>query len=192
MFFKGTKKRPNTQKIAHELDSIGANYNAFTGEEYTGFYIKCAKTKIETSLDILSDMILNSLFLEKEIEKEKGVIIEEINMYEDLPQKQITDITKYHLYGDTPLGRSTLGTKDIIKSVKRDNFTNYKKSHYTASNSFLVIAGSYNDKKAKKLVSELFLGLNKNKSPKYEKAKKISDKKSVYLKYKKNKIHNNI
>ncbi len=185
MFFKGTKKRPNTQKIAHELDSIGASYNAFTAEEYTGFYIKCAKTKISISLDILADMLSNSLFVKEEIEKEKGVIVEEINMYEDLPQKQISDITKYHLYGNTPLGRSTLGTKKIVKSFDRNNFTNYLQDHYTSANSILVIAGSYDDKKTKKLVNELFSGFNKNKSPKYETARKIPDEKSVCLKYKK-------
>lgn len=185
MFFKGTKKRPNTQKIAYELDSIGANYNAFTSEEYTGFYIKCAKTKIDKSLDILSDMLNGSLFEEKEINKEKGVIIEEINMYEDLPQKQIIDITKYHLYGNTPLGRSTLGTKEAVKSFTRKDFVKYKHDHYTTSNSILVIAGSYEDKKTQKLVNELFSQFNEKKSPKCEKAKTITNKKSVYLKYKK-------
>jgi predicted Zn-dependent peptidase len=185
MFFKGTKNRPNTQKIAYELDSIGASYNAFTSEEYTGFYIKSAKTKIEKSLDILSDMLNNSLFEEKEISKEKGVIVEEINMYEDLPQKQIIDITKLHLYKNTPLGRSTLGTKQTVKSFTKSDFIKYKNQKYTSSNSVLVIAGNYDDKKTHQIVEKLFTNFNNNKLPNYKKAPKIKNTKSVYIKNKK-------
>ena len=92
MFFKGTYKRPTTQDISHELDSVGANYNAFTSEEETGFHIKVSSDHFGLALDMLSDMLFNSKFDSVEIEREKGVILEEINMYQDIPQRYVFDL----------------------------------------------------------------------------------------------------
>src|SRR3990167_2926225 len=94
MFFNGTKKRPTTLDIAKSLDAVGANYNAFTGEEYTGFYVRAASEHFDLALDILFDMLYNSLFMNAEIEREKGVISEEINMYQDTPQSYISEVAK--------------------------------------------------------------------------------------------------
>lgn len=185
LFFKGTPTRPTAMQISYELDSIGATYNAFTAEEYTGFYICCAKSKFDIAIDILSDMIINSNFEDPEIEKERGVIIEEINMYEDLPQKQIIDITKEHFYGDTPLGRSTLGPKKNILRFNHNDFKKYKSNHYIASNSILSIAGGGDIKTWKRIAEEKFsllpTGKNENPIP----VKNLKNTKSVRLKYKK-------
>ncbi len=185
LFFKGTPSRPSAMQISYELDSIGASYNAFTSEEYTGFYICCAKTKFAQAIDILSDMIINSSFDDPEIDKERGVVIEEINMYEDLPQKQIIDITKEHFYGDTPLGRSTLGPKENINRFKHNDFVSYKNSHYIAENSVLSIAGGGDIKIWKKLAEEKFSYLTSGKIIKADPIKKINNSKSIKVKYKK-------
>lgn len=185
LFFKGTKLRPTTQAIANELDSIGASYNAFTSEEYTGFYVSAAKTKIEKAVDILSDIIINSKFGEAEIEKEKGVIVEEINMYNDLPQKMIIDLTKKHFFGNTPLGRSVLGTKEMVRKFSRLDFIKYKKFHYTSKNSVLVFGGSFKKIKAYKLAKRGFSSLDSIKNKSHKKLRKINKKKSLLIKYKK-------
>ena len=100
MCFKGTVERPNTMVISSELDSIGSQYNAFTSNEYTGYYAKSSPRHLNKILDIVSDIYLNPTFSKNEIEKEKGVIIEEINMYEDIPQKQVHDLFASLLFGD--------------------------------------------------------------------------------------------
>ncbi|MFA5024560.1 MAG: pitrilysin family protein, partial [Patescibacteria group bacterium] len=92
LFFKGTKNRPNTLALSSELDSLGSEYNAFTSKEYTGYWVKVAANKLIPALEIISDMLLNSLFSQEEIEREKGVIIEELNMYEDNPLMHIEDV----------------------------------------------------------------------------------------------------
>lgn len=91
MVFKGTPRRPKATEISRELDSIGAQYNAFTSQEYTGYYAKVDSRHLDTVMDIVSDMYLNPLFDAAEIEKEKGVIVEEIRMYQDMPQAHVQD-----------------------------------------------------------------------------------------------------
>jgi len=142
MFFKGTNKRPNTLDISKELDSVGASYNAFTSEEETGFYVRVPFDHFHLALDILIDMIFNSKFDTEEIEREKGVILEELNMYQDLPQKYIFDLTKELLYGDTPLGRQTVGTKETIRKMTRKDFLNYKNMFYNPNNMVITVAGN--------------------------------------------------
>jgi len=184
MFFKGTTKRPTTSDISYELDSIGASYNAFTSEEYTGFYVQCAKSKIEIAMDILSDILIDSQFNEKDISKEKNVIIEEINMYEDLPQRQIVDITKEHFFGNTPLGRSTLGNKKNIRSFRKKDFIKYLSDHYSTKNSILAIAGGEVNN-IFSISSKYFSNFNKEKFNDYEKIYTKNNKLSVRIKYKK-------
>jgi len=115
MMFKGTTNRPKVTDIGLELDSIGAEYNAFTSKEYTGYYIKCAAEKIDLALDVISDIFQNSKFDAAEIEKEKGVIIEEINMYQDTPARYVGDIFEELIYGDQPLGWHVTGPKEVVK-----------------------------------------------------------------------------
>src|SRR3989338_3464586 len=141
MAFKGTKKRPSAMHISSLIDGIGGEFNAFTGKETTGYYIKAAKNNIEISLDVISDMLQHMLLDEKEIEKEKGVILEEINLYEDMPMRKISDIYEQLMYGDTPMGWDIAGVKDIILSIKKPDFASYMKSLYSADNMTIVVAG---------------------------------------------------
>ncbi|MDD5527376.1 MAG: pitrilysin family protein [Patescibacteria group bacterium] len=155
MFFKGTKKRLGAQKLSSELDALGCEYNAFTAKEYTGYWIKVDSSKIGAALDILSDMLLHSQFSAKEISKERGVIIEEINMYHENPMMYIEDVFESCLYGDTPAGREIAGTKANIKSFKRQNFLNYFNSQYGANSAVLCLAGQV-DEKIQRLAERYF------------------------------------
>ncbi len=145
MFFKGTKKRPNTISISSELDSLGAEFNAFTSKEYTGYWIKIDNSKAGKGMDILSDMLLNSKFSNKEINLEKGVILEEVNMYHDNPMLYIEDIFEDCLYGDNPAGWDTLGTKENISKFSQKDFKDYLSSHYSAEKMFVCLAGNLKD-----------------------------------------------
>ncbi len=147
MFFKGTKKRPNTLKISEVLDSVGGEYNAFTSKEITGFWAKVDKRHYDVALDWICDIFLNSKFDEKEMKKEKGVIIEEVNMYLDTPTAYIGDLWEKLLYGDTPAGRRVIGEKENILSFNRKKVVDYYKSHYSPSNVIVCVAGSIAPKK---------------------------------------------
>lgn len=162
MFFKGTKKRPNTLMIASELDSLGCEFNAFTGKEYTGYWVKAAADKISNALEVLGDMLLNSQFSEEEIEREKGVIIEELNMYEDNPMMHIEDVLETCLFGDTPAGWETIGTKKNIKSFKRQDFIDYFNRQYGSNSGQLVLAGAI-DSATLKASRNILANLKKNK-----------------------------
>jgi len=115
MAFKGTQKRPTALDIATLIDGIGGEFNAFTSKDHTGYYIKAAQKHLPLLFDVLSDMLLHSKFDPAEIEREKGVIIEEINMYEDMPIRKISDLYENLLYGDTKLGRDIAGIPDVIR-----------------------------------------------------------------------------
>ncbi len=161
MFFKGTIKRPNTLALSSELDSMGAEFNAFTSKEYTGYWIKADAEKISQAAEIVSDMFLNSKLDSAEIEREKGVIIEELNMYRDNPMHYIEDLFEELLYGDTPAGWDTIGTKENILKFKRDDFVNYLKSQYGSGNSIICMAGKVN-KGIEKILNKHFSKINKS------------------------------
>jgi predicted Zn-dependent peptidase len=141
LFFKGTKKRPSTLKLSKELDAMGARYNAFTGEEVTGFYIQAAAKKFARAWDVLSDMLLNPLIPEKEVERERGVILEEMNMYYDTPQAYVGELAKATVFGDTPLGRDVIGVKATVGRITRQQIIDYRARHYVPSNITVVVAG---------------------------------------------------
>ncbi|MFH1822485.1 MAG: pitrilysin family protein [Patescibacteria group bacterium] len=162
MFFKGTKKRPNTLALAGELDSVGGEYNAFTGKEYTGYYVKVDSSKINLAVDILSDMILNSKFAEKEIDRERGVILEEINMYHDNPIMYIEDVFENCLYGDTPAGWDTIGQAKNILDLRRADFLAYFNSQYGAQNTIICLAGDIKND-IEKIIRQYFNKLNNTK-----------------------------
>ena len=132
MVFKGTPKRPKAIDISRELDSIGSHYNAFTSQEFTGYYAKADKRHLDTIIDVVSDMYNNPLFDEEEIKKEKGVIVEEIRMYQDLPQQHVQNVFMELLYGDTPAGWNIAGTESNVKSFNRDQFIKYRNDQYLA------------------------------------------------------------
>ena len=160
MFFKGTRKRPNTLTIAGELDSVGGEYNAFTTKEYTGYWVKVDSSKIRLAADIVSDMLINSKLATEEINREKGVIIEEINMYHDNPMMYIEDVFEECLYGDSPAGWEIIGYKKNILKFNRKDFTKYLNAQYSADNTVICIAGNIKQS-AEKLISGYFSKFNK-------------------------------
>jgi len=164
MFFKGTSRRPDTLSIASELDKVGGEYNAFTSKEYTGYWVKVEARQIELALDVVSDMLLNSKFEAKEIEREKGVIIEELNMYRDNPLMYIEDLFEECLYGDQPAGWDTIGSKENILRFKRKDFINYLTSQYGAQNTFVCVAGNIKPD-ISKLINKYFLKLQEGETP---------------------------
>jgi predicted Zn-dependent peptidase len=156
MFFKGTIKRPSSLDIAKEFDGMGAENNAFTSNEYTGYYGKAHKKHFDKILDIVSDMYLNPQFPELEMQKEKGVIIEEINMYEDLPQRKVQEVFSELLYGDTSYGWSILGPKENIQNMNIEDFLNYRRTHYVAEKTAIVVAGDVNVNDVFKKIEKAF------------------------------------
>ena len=125
MFFKGTERRPTAREIAGEIDAIGGEFNAFTGKEYTGYYVKCAAEHRDVALDVLVDMIRNSRFEPEEVEREKGVIVEEMNMYFDTPRDFIGGVYDELLYDDQPLGWDIIGRKETVRAARRETFLDY-------------------------------------------------------------------
>jgi predicted Zn-dependent peptidase len=145
MFFKGTEKRPTARQIAGEIDSIGGEFNAFTSKEYTGYYVKCAAEHRDTALDVLVDMLRHSKFDPEEIEREKGVIVEEMNMYYDTPRDYVDGVYDELLYGDTPLGWDIIGRKETVRSAKRETFLEYLDRWYRAPRMVAGVAGNLGD-----------------------------------------------
>jgi len=185
MAFKGTKKRPSALEIAGLIDGIGGEFNAFTGKETTGYYIKSSAVYTELCLDVLSDMLQNSLFDEKEINKEKGVILEEINLYEDTPVRKIGDIFERLVYGDTPMGWDIAGEKEVIKNIKREDFISYMNSLYSADNIAVVIAGGITSEKANELVAKYFGKMKKFDTLRYSKVVENQKEPRILIKQKK-------
>jgi predicted Zn-dependent peptidase len=145
MFFKGTERRPTARDIAMEVDSIGGEFNAFTSKEYTGYYIRCAGERRDQAFDVLVDMLRNSKFDSEELEREKGVIIEEMNMYVDTPRDYIGSVYEELLFGSNPLGWETLGTKATIEGASRETFLDYLGEWYRPSRMVVGCAGAVGD-----------------------------------------------
>ncbi len=149
MFFKGAKKYKTPKEVSEAIDSFGGEFNAFTGKEYVGYYVKSGKENLNKSMDVLSDMLIHSKFNPKEIEKERGVILEEMAMYLDAPMYQISWDFERLVFGDQPLGRDQIGTKELIKSVQQKNFFDYKNALYVPENIVITIAGAVTEKNLK-------------------------------------------
>ena len=156
LFFKGTRSRPKPSQVNQELDRLGAQSNAFTSKEYTGYYVKAAAKHFDTALDIVSDILIEPLFKKEEIEKERGVILQEISMHEDDPRWQAAEIFEELLYGDTPAGRYTTGYPETVKNIKREDILHYKNSHYLTSNAVVVVAGNIDSSEAFRKVEKVF------------------------------------
>jgi len=144
MFFKGTERRPSARDIAGEVDAIGGEFNAFTGKEYTGYYVRCAAESRSVALDTLVDMIRHSKFDSDEIEREKGVIIEEMNMYFDSPRDYVGSIYESLLFGDQPLGWDVIGSKETVRAATRDTFLDYLGRWYVPSRMVVGLGGRLN------------------------------------------------
>lgn len=156
LMFKGTNKRINTAQIARELDNIGAEYNAFTGKEYTGYYITSDSSHMPLTMDVLADMLYNSKFDKEEMDRERGVIIEEINMYEDNPMMFIEEVFEDILLEGSDLQKSIAGPRINIQNISRQALYNYYKKHYYNGNAIIGLAGKFDEQKALKLINKLF------------------------------------
>jgi predicted Zn-dependent peptidase len=185
MFFKGTKKRPITLDISKELDGIGGIYNAFTGKEYTGFWAKVDNKHCDVALDVISDILLNSKFDADEIKKEKGAILEELNMYLDNPIMHISDLLENLLYKNQPLGYDEIGNRKTISSVVRKDFVDYYKKYYAGDNIVIAIAGNFNEKEIKNKIKKYFNITKKIAAKKHNKTYDKQKKPAVLLEYKK-------
>lgn len=184
MCFKGTVRRPKAIDIARELDSIGAQYNAFTGQEYTGYYAKSDIRHVDKVLDVVSDMYLNPVFKDEDVQKEKGVIIEEINMYEDQPMRHVQDVWSELLYGDQPAGWNIAGTKKNVRSFTKEAIADYREKHYVASATTVVVSGGINEKKIIKEIESKFAGISRSKKSGKVKTGDSQSAPKLYLKYK--------
>jgi predicted Zn-dependent peptidase len=155
MFFKGTERRPTARDISAEVDAIGGEFNAFTGKEYTAYYVRCATEYRDTALDVLVDMLRHARFDPEEIEREKGVILEEMNMYVDTPRDYISRIYDQLVYDDDPLGRNILGTKETIQAATRDTFRDYVGRWYTPDRIVVGLSGNLGDGPVEKIAELL-------------------------------------
>jgi predicted Zn-dependent peptidase len=145
MFFKGTERRPTARDIATEIDAIGGEFNAFTGKELTGYYVKCAAETRDVALDVLVDMLRNSRFDTDEIDREKGVIVEEMNMYADTPRSYVGNVWERHMYGDQPLGWDIIGNEETIRAATRDTFRGYLDRWYRPERLVVGLGGKLGD-----------------------------------------------
>lgn len=162
MYFKGTKKRPSTIAVSETLDKIGGIYNAFTSEDFTGYFAKVSASQFEIALDWVSDIYLNSLLPKKEIKKERGVIIEEINMFLDTPMMYIGELWKKILYGDQPAGWDIAGTKKSVTEISREQILNYMQSQYVAKNTIICVAGKISPTKTINKIKNYFSKIRTN------------------------------
>ncbi len=185
MFFKGTKKRPTTLKISETLDMIGGQYNAFTSKEVTGFWAKVDKKHVDIALDWIADMFLKSKFEAAEIEKEKGVVIEELNMYLDMPSSYVSELFEDLLYKDQPAGWRIVGEKETILAFTREKMVEYYKHHYASENTVVCVAGDISAKQIEKKINGYFAGVKKAKAPQKEITKESQAKPEVLVHYKK-------
>lgn len=157
LMFKGTKKRLNTLILSQELDNVGAEYNAYTSKDHTGFYIKLDAKHLHLAIDMLSDMLFNSKFESAEINRERGTIIEEINMYEDNPLIFASAFLEQVLFSkDNSLGRLVIGPKENIKNITRQELLNYRDSFYQPANIVIGVSGNFNSIQLNKLVKKYF------------------------------------
>ncbi len=184
MFFKGSRKYPTAEQIATLIDSIGAINNAATDKEVTYYWVKSAAKHIQLASDVLSSMIKESLLAEEEVEREKGVIIEELRMYRDIPSRYVWDLYEKLQFGDQPLGWDIGGDEKTILSLERDDFTKYMDSLYAPENMALVYVGKL-PKDIEKIASEFFLDLPKRsqyKPKSYNKIQQQKPKLNIYYK----------
>ncbi len=163
MCFQGTVKRPNTGDISRELDSLGAQSNAFTSKEFTGYWAKAEKKHFPKLVEIVSDIYQNSTFNIDAMEREKGVVIEEMRMYEDMPHTKAPEAFEALLYGDQPAGRSIIGTEENVRALTQEKLVAYRKKHYVAKNTLVVVSGGVNPAQVEKLVKEAFMPISKSK-----------------------------
>ncbi len=182
MCFKGTTKRPKSSMISLELDRIGSQNNAFTSHEFTGYYAKSHPKHLATILDVVSDVYQHPVFDPVEIEKEKGVIIEEMHMYEDIPQRVVHDVFMDALYGDQPAGWKVIGTKENVMRISQKDFLEYRTKHYVADATTVIVAGDFDEASIIPIVEKTFSSVPS--SSKHSKVKVVEKQDAPILRIK--------
>ncbi len=185
MIFKGTKKRPSAFEISSLVDSVGGMNNAFTGKDHTGFYLKLQKTHLELAFDLLSDTLRNSLFDQIEIDRERGTILEEINMYEDTPMYDIDEVFYNLMFDGHPLGWSIAGDKKTVCNIQRPDFIDYTKRFYQGSDMVLAVSGGIDPIEVKSLSEKYFSCFDKGEKEKIVEFKEDQNKPRLKIKHKK-------
>jgi predicted Zn-dependent peptidase len=185
MFFKGTGKRPTALSISEELDAVGGDYNAYTSKDRTGYWAKVDAKHAETALDVVSDIFLNSKIDAGELERERGAIVQELNMYEDSPRRKVGDVFEELLYGDHPLGWEIIGTKENIRSLSRRDLVSYLKKQYVASNVVVGVGGNFDVRKMKALIEEYFGGMRTGKASGFKVVKENQKEPALAIRKKK-------
>ncbi|NTU66468.1 MAG: insulinase family protein [Candidatus Moranbacteria bacterium] len=185
MMFKGTANRPTALSISSELDAIGGEFNAFTSKDATGYYAKADARHMDIALDVIFDMFLNSKLDQEEIDREKGTIIQELNMYEDNPMRSIGDVFEGMLYAGNNLGRDIGGYKETVKSFKRRDFVSYMKRFYVANDTVVSVAGKFNEKKIIPQIKKYFESFSSGNKAAISRVKENQKKPEIKVKFKK-------
>jgi predicted Zn-dependent peptidase len=159
MAFKGTPKRPSARAISEEVDAMGGEFNAGTNKEWTNFYIKARSGVLEQAFDVLSDIVLNPLLKPGEIEREKGVIIQEINLYADNPLMKISDVFENAVYKGSRLSWDITGSQKTVRGIKREDFVNYRKEYYVPENMLVCVSGAATGALSEELAAKYFKSL---------------------------------
>ena len=184
MFFKGGRKYTNTKEVSVAIDSVGGEFNAFTGKEYAGYYVKVAAEHVDLACDVLSDMLIYATFPQEEIEKERGVIIEEERMYQDTPMYRAGWDFELLLYGEHPLGWDTIGTDEVILGVNQDDFQKHKDRLYTPDNLVVTFAGNIDHAQSMELSEKYFSEIEGSKGREFQAHENYNDER-VFLRSKK-------
>ncbi|MBP7832026.1 MAG: insulinase family protein [Candidatus Pacebacteria bacterium] len=156
MCFKGTTKRPSALQIVRDFDALGAHINAFTSNQYTGFYAKTATLEFAESLEILSDIYLNSIFPDSELQKEKGVICDEIRMYQDEPRSRVDQLFESLVFPNVPAGRPVIGSEETVRGMTRERLLNWHRKNYTPASTVIVVAGGIEHESAVAEIEKYF------------------------------------
>ncbi len=163
MFFKGGARYKNAKEVSEAIDGVGGDFNAFTGKEYVGYYVKVAAEQKKIAFDVLSDMLLNATFDPTEIDKERGVILEEMNMYEDMPTYKVGWDFEELLFGNHPMALDQIGTPELINSITQEDFQKYKNELYTPENTVIIATGDVQQDEIMKLIDQYFIFSNTSK-----------------------------
>ena len=185
MLFKGTTKRPTAQSISEELDGIGGEFNAFTSKDKTAYYAKVDSKHIDTALDVITDIFLNSKFEQVEIDREKGPILQELSMYEDEPRRSVGDEFEKMLYKNQSLGREIVGYKKTVSSFKRKDFLAYMQKYYNAKETVICVAGKFEEKKIISQIEKYFKSYQVGKKAQLKNVIEKQASPVIHLKYKK-------
>lgn len=164
MAFKGGKKYPTAKAVSEAMDALGAENNASTSQEYTNYYVRASVSALPRAVDILADTLLSPVLSPKEIERERGVIIEEINMYEDDPKSYVNLLYEKIAFPEHPLGRDIAGTRETVRGITKADFIKFRENHYQSGNVIITVAGGISYSEAYEL-AEKYFGSLKPKNP---------------------------